>query len=69
MAQEPRNPPADGRVPVGAEGHIQIVIGDQVIQSYDATNLDDEQRRAIASRILRYADSQTLSLKRMVPKS
>lgn len=62
------NRPLDDRVPVGADGHIQIVIGDQVIQSYDATNLEDGQRRDIASRILRYADSQTLGLKRTVAR-
>jgi hypothetical protein len=72
MAREPRGErEMDDRVPEGKEGsgedagHIKIMVGDTVIQAYDGTHLGDDQRRDIASRIVRYADSQTLGLRRV----
>jgi len=69
MAREPtgsrnNDRETDERVP-DAKGHIRIMIGDEVVQAYDAENLDDTQRKDIASRIVRYADSQTLGLRKV----
>lgn len=75
MAREPNRGSSEDMAPSGnrtlddrtagvGEGAIRIMIGEDEVVSYDATHLSDQQRRDIASRIIRYADSQTLGLKR-----
>lgn len=46
------------------EGRIEIVVDGEVFEAWDASHLTEEERGKIASRIIHYANSQTMGLKR-----